>query len=156
MDWYFLVRDTNRAAEFWIVCNLWICPAGNPWRRLLQKSIWHITNAWTKCSAVCLSRNERTLPILWSANDADRHFCATKFFHCNVVDFRVMRRLCHREWNLQTKLTKREPHSWDPQQRTTWSRLVTSDFNSVYIRFLKTSFFQKGKKINTQMLGGPS
>ena len=30
------------------------------------------------------------------------------------------------------KLTKREPHSWDPRQRTTWSRLVTSDFNSVY------------------------
>ena len=29
------------------------------------------------------------------------------------------------------KLTKREPHSWDPQ-RTTWSRLVTSDFNSVF------------------------
>ena len=31
----------------------------------------------------------------------------------------------------QAKLTKREPHSWDPRQRTTWSRLVTSDFNSV-------------------------
>ena len=29
------------------------------------------------------------------------------------------------------KLTKREPHSWDPRQRTTWSGLVTSDFNSV-------------------------
>ena len=32
------------------------------------------------------------------------------------------------------KLTKREPHSWDPRQRTTWSRLVTSDFNSVFCR----------------------
>ena len=84
MDWYFLVRDTNRAAEFWIVCNLWICPAGNPWRRLLQKSIWHITNAWTKRSAVCLSRNERIFPILWSANDADRHFCATNFSIVNL------------------------------------------------------------------------
>ena len=50
----------------------------------------------------------------------------------NVVDFRVMRRLCHRQWNWQAKLTKREPHSWDPRQQTTWSRLVTSDFNSVY------------------------
>ena len=49
----------------------------------------------------------------------------------NVVDFRVMRRLCHRQWNWQAKLTKREPHSWDPRQRTTWSRLVTSDLNSV-------------------------
>ena len=29
------------------------------------------------------------------------------------------------------KLTKREPHSWDPRQRTTSSRLVTFDFNSV-------------------------
>ena len=29
------------------------------------------------------------------------------------------------------KLTLREPHSWDPRQRTTWSRVVTSDFNSV-------------------------
>ena len=53
----------------------------------------------------------------------------------NVVDFRVMRRLCHRLWNLQAKLTKREPHSWDPQ-RTTWSRLVTFDFNSVYASFV--------------------
>ena len=43
-----------------------------------------------------------------------------------------MRKLCHRQWNWQAKLTKCEPHSWDPRQRTTWSRLVTSDFNSVY------------------------
>ena len=41
MDWYFLVRDTNRAAEFWIVCNLWICPAGNPWRRLTKIYMAH-------------------------------------------------------------------------------------------------------------------
>ena len=34
-------------------------------------------------------------------------------------------------WNLQAKLTLREPHSWDPRQRTTWSRVVTSDFNNV-------------------------
>ena len=32
---------------------------------------------------------------------------------------------------LTMKLTKHEPHSWDPRQRTTWSRRVTSDFNSV-------------------------
>ena len=31
------------------------------------------------------------------------------------------------------KLTKREPHSWDPRQLTTWSRRVTSDFNSVFL-----------------------
>ena len=42
-----------------------------------------------------------------------------------------MRRLCHLEWNWQAKLTKCEPHSWDPRQRTTWSRRMTSDFNSV-------------------------
>ena len=48
----------------------------------------------------------------------------------NVVDFRVMRRLCHRQWNWQS--VNGEPHSWDPRQRTTWSRLVTPDFNSVY------------------------
>ena len=47
------------------------------------------------------------------------------------IDFRVMRTLCDRLWNLQAKLTKREPHSWDPRQRTTWSGLVTFDFNSV-------------------------
>ena len=29
------------------------------------------------------------------------------------------------------KSTKCEPHSWDLWQRTTWSRRVTSDFNSV-------------------------
>ena len=32
---------------------------------------------------------------------------------------------------LTSELTKREPHSWDPRQRTTWSGLVTSDLNSV-------------------------
>ena len=45
-----------------------------------------------------------------------------------------MRTLCDRLWNLQAKLTLREPHSWDPRQRTTWSRVVTSDFNSVLHR----------------------
>ena len=47
--------------------------------------------------------------------------------HTNVVDFRVMRRLCRREWNWQSV----NQHSWDPRQRTTWSRRVTSDFNSL-------------------------
>ena len=47
--------------------------------------------------------------------------------HTNVVDFRVMRGLCRREWNWQSV----NQHSWDPRQRTTWSGLVTSDFNSV-------------------------
>ena len=42
-----------------------------------------------------------------------------------------MRTLCDRLWNLHAKLTLGEPHSWDPRQRTTWSRVVTSDFNSV-------------------------
>ena len=37
------------------------------------------------------------------------------------------------------KLTKPEPHSWDPRQRTTWSRRVTSDFNSVYAVKAQTS-----------------
>ena len=36
-------------------------------------------------------------------------------------------------WNLQAKFTLREPHSWDPRQWTTWSRVVTSDFNSVFL-----------------------
>ena len=51
----------------------------NAHNTLQGMSLWHITNAWTKRSAVCLSRNERIFPILWSANDADRHFCATNF-----------------------------------------------------------------------------
>ena len=32
-----------------------------------------------------------------------------------------------------------EPHSWDPRQRTTWSGLVTFDFNSVFVVGLKNS-----------------
>ena len=51
--------------------------------------------------------------------------------HTNVVDFRVMRRLCHREWNWLWNWRCVNQHSWDPWQRTTWSRCVTSDFNSV-------------------------
>ena len=47
--------------------------------------------------------------------------------HTNVVDFRVMQRLCRCEWNWKSV----NQHSWDPRQRTTWSRRVTSDFNSV-------------------------
>ena len=38
---------------------------------------------------------------------------------------------------LTTKLTKREPHSWDLCQRTTWPRRVTSDFNSVLMMMLE-------------------
>ena len=44
-----------------------------------------------------------------------------------------MQTLCDRLWNLQAKLTLREPHSWDPRQQTTWSPVVTSDFNSVLL-----------------------
>ena len=51
--------------------------------------------------------------------------------HLNVVDFRVMRRLCHREWNWLWNWRCVNQHSWDPWQRTTWSRRVTSDFNIV-------------------------
>ena len=47
----------------------------------------------------------------------------------NVVDFRVMRRLCRREWNWQSV----NQHSGDMWQWTTWSRRVTSDFNSVLV-----------------------
>ena len=50
---------------------------------------------------------------------------------CNVVDFRVMRRLCHREWNWQRNWQSVNQHSWDPWQWTTWSRRMTSGFNSV-------------------------
>ena len=52
----------------------------------------------------------------------------------NVVYFRVISRLCSREWNwLWNNWNWRcvNQHSWDPWQWTTWSRRVTSDFNSV-------------------------
>ena len=42
----------------------------------------------------------------------------------NVVDFRVMRRLCRREWNWLWNWQSVNQHSWDPWQRTTWSRCV--------------------------------
>ena len=42
-----------------------------------------------------------------------------------------MRRLCRREWNWQAKLTKREPHSWDPRQRTTWSQRIKHVYNYI-------------------------
>ena len=37
---------------------------------------------------------------------------------------------------LTSEIDKAEPHSWDPRQRTTWSRPVTSDFNGVLLVFL--------------------
>ena len=46
----------------------------------------------------------------------------------NVVYFRVMRRLCHREWNWLWNWRCVNQHSWDPWQRDTWSRRATSDF----------------------------
>ena len=47
---------------------------------------------------------------------------------------------------LTMKLRMREPHSWDLWQRTTWSRRVTSDFNSVLFLFSKcTEFFPMTK-----------
>ena len=48
----------------------------------------------------------------------------------NVVDFRVMRRLCRREWNWQRNWQSVNQHSWDPWQWTTWSRRVT--YNGEY------------------------
>ena len=46
-----------------------------------------------------------------------------------------MRRLCHREWNWQLHWISVNQHSWNPRQRTTWSRRVTSDFNSVLVMY---------------------
>ena len=48
----------------------------------------------------------------------------------NVVYFRVMRRLCRREWNWLWNWRCVNQHSWDPWQRTTWSRRVTSDLTA--------------------------
>ena len=58
-----------------------------------------------------------------------RYYCACTCTH--VVYFRVMRRLCRREWNWLRNWRCVSQHSWEPWQRTTWSRRVTSDFNSV-------------------------
>ena len=62
-----------------------------------------------------------------------------------------MRTLCDRLWNLQAKLTLREPHSWDPRQRTTWSRVVTFDFNSVYTQLWFYSTYHGHSLSHTQM-----
>ena len=51
--------------------------------------------------------------------------------HANVVYFRVMRKLCRREWNWLWNWRCVNQHSWDPWQWTTWSRRVTCNFNSV-------------------------
>ena len=48
-----------------------------------------------------------------------------------------MRRLCRREWNWLWNWLCVNQHSWDPWQRTTWSRRVTSDFNSVLQLFYR-------------------
>ena len=58
----------------------------------------------------------------------------------NVVDLRVMRSLCRREWNWQRNWQRVNQHSWDPWQWTTWSRRVTSDFNSVLECYCCTSW----------------
>ena len=52
--------------------------------------------------------------------------------HTNVVYFKVMRRLCRREWNWLWNWRCVNQHSWDPWQRTMWSRRVMSDFNSIF------------------------
>ena len=48
----------------------------------------------------------------------------------------------------EAKFTKREPHSWDPRQWTTWSRPVTFDFN----RFSKLLLFLSFTTINSSNL----
>ena len=52
----------------------------------------------------------------------------------NVVYFRVMQRLCRREWTWLWNWRCVNQHPWDPWQRTMWSRRVMSDFNSVFER----------------------
>ena len=49
----------------------------------------------------------------------------------------LWRRLCRREWNWLWNWRCVNQHSWDPWQRTTWSRRVTSDFNSVLAGILE-------------------
>ena len=61
--------------------------------------------------------------------------------HTHVVDFRVMRRLCHREWIWLWNWQSVNQHSWDPWQRTTWSRRVTSDINSVLTLYIDFQIF---------------
>ena len=60
-------------------CKRWICWDGRPKSKLVQKSKWHITKAWIRRSVVVLSKKSRILPILYNPNDAERHFCDTKF-----------------------------------------------------------------------------
>ena len=99
------------------------------------KSCWHVVST---LPSVCL-QNQCTLhnTLLKSKRHSLR--CHDFLVHAyllrmctNVVDFRVMRRLCSREWNRQRNWQSVNQHSWDPWQWTTWSRRVTSDFNSVY------------------------
>ena len=80
----FFVRVTSGAAEFWMSCKRWICWDGRPKSKLLQKSKWHITKAWIRRLVVVLSKKSRILPILYNPNDAERHFCDTKFSKVNL------------------------------------------------------------------------
>ena len=68
---------------------------------------------------------------------------------------------CRREWNWQRNWQSVNQHSWDPWQWTTWSRRVTSDFNSVlklkvalqssltFERLFKWQRYQAKKKLTT-------
>ena len=49
-----------------------------------KANYWHITKVWIRRSVVVLSKNSRILPILYNPNDADRHFCDTKFSKVNL------------------------------------------------------------------------
>ena len=90
---------------------------------------------------ICLPRAQRyTVDSRYTLLKPKRHSLRCHGFvvhalllrmHTNVVDFRVMRRLCHRKWNWQRNWQSVNQHSWDPWQWTTWSRRVTSDFNIV-------------------------
>ena len=112
------------------------------WRHfLLQAREWNSYSDWVDTYNPCpwVSRIPRIFTC-YTLLKPKRHSLRCHGFvvyalllrmHTNVVDFRVMRRLCRREWNWQWNWQSVNQHSWDPRQRTTWSRRVTSDFNSV-------------------------
>ena len=52
----------------------------------------------------------------------------------NVVDFRVMRRLCLREWNWLWNWLCVNQHSWDPWQRTSDQGVWRLPLTAYYIK----------------------
>ena len=123
---YILTWTLYEPLSLCLSCNKWSCgiyqTCWKEWNAVLRPRCYRES---TYCQSTDTERHVRQYTLLKSK----RHWlrCHDFLVHAyllrmctNVVDFRVMRRLCCREWKWQRNWQSVNQRSWDPWQWITW------------------------------------